>query len=391
VQLTSAGGAPVQVPQIGMRHKGNWTLHHCWDAFGGVRSYEGECAKLSIKLDFAEYDPEARFDGLKHLNLHASTGDGSRLRELLAYRAFRDFGVDAPRAIPARVYVNDQPRGLYIAVEDVDGRYTRAHFPEGPDGNLYKEVWPNASFQDAEFALALQTNELLGDVSDMRAFAEAVSGSTLETFEAEVEPYLDLDVLLRYIAVDRALRNWDGITSFYEPRTPHNFYWYHDDGPDPRFRLIPWDMDDTYPSFDPYIHPEPPVSAPPIPDLNVRPAHCEPRPIWSADGSAGYMTPGRCDPLLDALVLRHWGRVTELGGELLAGPFAPAHQSALADAWAATIAPIVAEDPVLDVDGWHGAVTELHAILEDAAAGFEGFLEEGLLDEPADSPSAAEE
>ena len=29
---------------VGLRHKGSWTLHHCWDDNGGVRSYIGECA-----------------------------------------------------------------------------------------------------------------------------------------------------------------------------------------------------------------------------------------------------------------------------------------------------------------------------------------------------------
>jgi len=385
VVLQSAGGSPVQLPEVGVRHKGNWTLHHCWDDFGGVRSYDGDCAKLSLKLKFDEYVADARFDGLKRLNLHASTGDTSRLRELLAYATFRAFGVDAPRAIPARVYVNDEPRGLFIAVEDVDGRYTTAHFPSAPDGNLYKEIWPNPSYEDEELALALETNEQLADVSDMRAFADAVARSTPETFGAEVEPLLDVETLARYLAVDRALRNWDGITSFYDPRTPHNFYWYDDGGVSPHFQLIPWDLDDTYWPYDPYTDPEPPVTAPPIPNLNVRPAHCEPRPIWSADGSGGHVTPGRCNALLDALVTRHWPRVVELGGQLLAGPFAPSTQSARVDAWAASLSSIVAEDPVLDRGAWESAVSDLHDVLERSAASFFAFLEEGLRDEPLGS------
>jgi hypothetical protein len=383
VRLTSAGQDPLELPEIGVRHKGNWTLHHCWDDFGGERSYDDDCAKLSIKLAFDEYDDDARFDGLKHLNLHAASGDASKMRELLAYRIFRDFGVVAPRAIPARVYVNDEPRGLFIAVEDVDGRFTKAHYGSAGDGNLYKEIWPNPTYADEDFSLALETNEEIADVSDMRAFAEAMASSGPDGFAAALEAHVDVEALLRYVAVDRALRNWDGITSFYDPRTPHNFYWYHDDGPDPRFHLIPWDLDDTYWPFDPYTHPEPPVTAPPIPDLNVRPAHCEPRPIWAADGSAGYVTPGRCDPLLDGVVNAHWQTITELGRELLAGPFTPATQSALVDAWAASVAPIVAEDPTLDASAWEDSVTSFHDVIASSGSGFETFLDEGLLAEPA--------
>ncbi len=63
---------------VGLRHKGNWTLHHCWDDFGGQRSYEEICAKLSFKVKFDEYQPEQRVDGLKRLNLHALQVDPTK-------------------------------------------------------------------------------------------------------------------------------------------------------------------------------------------------------------------------------------------------------------------------------------------------------------------------
>src|SRR5690606_9343610 len=181
VRLRHAALPRVELAEVGVRHKGSYSLHHCWDEFGGVRSYDNECAKLSLKLKFDELDPQARFDGLKRLNLHAVMGDATKLHDLVAYQAFRDFGVDAPRAMPARVSVTGQSRGLFTAVEDVDGRYTTAHFPDAPDGNLYKEVWPNASVPDATFVAALETNEEAADVSGMRAFAEAIARSTPET------------------------------------------------------------------------------------------------------------------------------------------------------------------------------------------------------------------
>ena len=40
----------LELPQVGVRHKGSYSLHHCWDEFGGVRSYANECARLSLKL-----------------------------------------------------------------------------------------------------------------------------------------------------------------------------------------------------------------------------------------------------------------------------------------------------------------------------------------------------
>jgi spore coat protein H len=379
--LERTGRGSVELAQLGVRHKGAYSLHHCWDEFGGVRSRELECAKLSLKLEFDTYDPEARFDGLKHLNLHASSGDTSKLHELIAYQTFRDFGVDAPRALPARVYVNGQPLGLFIAVEEVDGRYTAAHFPDGPDGNLYKEVWPNAAADDAAFRLALETNEDRADVSGMRAFAEAVSSSAPDVFEAALGPFVEMDPLLRYIAVDRALRNWDGIMAFYSRLSPHNFYWYQDDGPTPRFHLIPWDLDNTFWPFDPYMDPQEWVTAPPVPDFNAEPLDCEPRPIWEAGGPE-HVTPPRCDRLLDGLAERHWPRLVELGRELIGGPLAPGRLTALADEWGSLLEPIVAEDPTLDPAEFQRGMLEFRRVAAELGPGLEALLAEGLIQEP---------
>lgn len=379
-RLALKGHAPQELGEIGVRYKGDYSLHHCWDQSGGVRSYADECAKLSLKLKFDAHDPELRLAGLKRLNLHAESSDASKLHELLAYRTFRDAGIRAPRTLPAQVFINDQPRGLYVAVEDIDGRFTHAHFPDGPDGNLYKEIWPNPAFSDVELREALQTNEERGDVSGLRAFAEAVGRASTESFVRDVQPFIEVEPLLRYLAVDRALRNWDGVTAFYSARTSHNFFWYQDDGPSPRFHLIPWDLDSTFWAFHPYAQPQQWVTAPPVPDLNERPLSCERRVIWEAAGSERVMPP-RCDKLLNWLAEANWPRLVELGRELAAGPLAPARLRDLARGYAEQLAPIVENDPTLDVEVWRRALLDLDTILPGIAPGLETLLAEGLVDE----------
>ncbi|HWO09979.1 MAG TPA: CotH kinase family protein [Polyangiaceae bacterium] len=379
-RVERAGEAPLVFEQLGVRHKGADSLHRCWDENGGVRSHVGECQKLSLKLDFDRYDGAARLDGLKQLNLHASVSDLSRLRELVAYQTFREAGVVASRALPAQVFVNGERRGLFIAVEEVDGRFTRVHFPIGPDGNLYKEAWPNVASSDEELALGLRTNEAGGDVSGLRAFAEAVARAASGDFDAELEPFVELEALLRYVAVDRALINWDGIMAFYSPRAPHNFYWYHDDGPSPRFHLIPWDLDGTFWPFDPYMRPEQWVTAAPVPDFNARPLNCEPRPIWQPEGPE-RITPPRCDALLDGLATQHWARFAELGQELLDGPLSAARLVERVESWRTRVEPLVLADPTLDPLAWQRATLELREIMGERAASFAAFLAEGLIDE----------
>ncbi len=379
-RLQGVAQPAVELAEIGVRHKGSYSLHHCWDEFGGVRSYDAECAKLSLKLKFDHADAEARFDGLKRLNLHSGSADPTQLHELIAYRTFRDFGVDAPRAVPARVYVNDELRGLFIAVEEVDGRYTSAHFPQGPNGNLYKEIWPNPLFTDSELRGALQTNEEQAAVSDFSAFAAAVGQASAASFASDLGPFVDIDALLRYLAVDLALRNWDGVTAFYSARSSHNFFWYHDDGPEPRFHLIPWDLDQTFWAFHPYTAPQQWVTAAPVPGFNVRPSGCSPRPVWQADGSE-HITPPRCDKLLNLLAETHWERWVEIGRELLAGPFAAERLQALADELTPRLAPSISDDPTLDARDWERALRELSEIFVESGRSFEDLLAGGLIDE----------
>src|SRR3989339_214168 len=121
---------------VGFRHKGAWSLHHCWDENGEVRSYEDECARLSYKIQFNEYDRNNRFFGLKRLNLQ--TGDFYLLSNILALSIFADAGIPTSRFAPATLYINGELSGLFLALEEVDGRFTAFRHPETGDGNLYK-------------------------------------------------------------------------------------------------------------------------------------------------------------------------------------------------------------------------------------------------------------
>jgi hypothetical protein len=368
---------PLEYVKVGLRHKGAWSLHHCWDDHGGVRYRGGECAKLSYKVKFSEYDEDARLDGMKRINLHAASGDGTKLHELVGYATFAEAGLKASRALPAKVYVNGELRGLFIAVEEVDGRFAKAHFPDGADGNLYKEIWPNANVDADTFAAALETNEEAADVSDIQAFAAAIADSTASTFAADMEPFVDVDALLRYLVVDRAIRNWDGITAFYSPASPHNFFWYHDDGPEGRFHLIPWDLDNTFWDNDPYMEPQ---GLRPIPNFNVEPLDCEPRAVWTPDNPV-RVTPPRCDKLLDLLAETRWSRFVELSEELRRGPLSAASLNAKVSYWRSQIVPLVDLDPTLSLGDWQVQVNHLPIVFEDMLADFDDLVARGLVQE----------
>ncbi len=379
-------------PQVGIRHKGAYSLHHCFDDYGVRRSNEQypECTKLSYKLKFDEYDSETLFDGLKRLNLHASSGDATMLRELLAYSTFRDFGVDAPRTNLVRLSINGAYAGFFIGVEDLDGRYAAAHYPEGPEGNLFKEVWPVTGQPNQYFMDALETNEDGPEVSDMQAFAASISLADAATFESILSSWVDLEAVLRYIVVDRASKNWDGIMAFYSPITPHNFSWYHDTSLNPRFHLIPWDLDNTFWAYDPYMAPQDSgfITVPAVPDWHVTPANCEPRIVWEPN-SETYITPPRCDRFLDLLAQAKWDRFLELGHQLLGTQLSSSVLETKLLHWQTLMQPLLIDDPYLDEPSVAAAQADFRWLLDDLVSDFGRYLTQPLEFEevePHDDP-----
>jgi len=364
---------------VGVRYKGDYSLHHCWDEHGGIRSHAGECAKLSMSIKFDEYNEDARFFGLKRLDLHAMSEDDTKLRERLAYSVFNDFGVTTSRTAHARVFINDQAPVLMLAVEHMDGRFTAWHWPEGGDGNLYKETWPSASVSEASLIHQLRTNDGPDDEPDVSMFmdfASAVVSADETSFLSAMSPFIDIEQVLRYMAVDRAFKNWDGITAFYWSDRPHNLYWYHDIETSNRLILIPWDMDKTMWRYDPYMDPVHYNGDRPVPDWNVTPSSCSPILTWYGSVS---VIPCGCDNFMRLLAATSWEAFVPIGEELLDTALTyDALENKVTD-WAAQIAPVVAEDPLLNATGWQAAVADFYQILENNIIDFEAHLAEGLL------------
>ena len=365
--------------EVGVRYKGDYSVHHCWDS--GSRSFTGECAKLSIRIKFNEYDRDGRFFGLKKVNLNAMSYDVSKLRERLAYSVFNEFGVETVRTAHARLFINDMDPVLVLAVEQVDGRYTAYRFPDGGDGNVLKEMWPRPGRSEEEVLEQLKTNDDVEDEPDVSrfiAFGDAVGAATESTFLNDMADFVEVEQLLRYMAVDRAFKNWDGFTAFYWEDRSHNFYWYHDVETTGLFSLIPWDLDQVVwmldPS-DPYLDPGTPYAERQVPNWNVRPASCDPILVWDEYD----LYPSGCDPLINLLAATSWDEFAVLGAELLDTSFSYDDMNAKLTRWAEQIAPAVETDPLISTGAWESAVDQLREILEQAIDDFEAHLSEGYV------------
>jgi spore coat protein H len=317
-----------RLPQVGLRFKGSFgTLDACFDDAGDL-----VCSKLSMKLKFDEADPEQRLYGLKRLNFHAMRTDRSQMHERLGYRLFREMGIPAPRATHARILVNGEYQGVFALVEDIDGRFTHSRFAAG-DGNLYKEYWPNGA-DPLRLTEHLETNEDAPDHSAMLAFYAALDSAAGDALTPVLGQYTDVDQLLSYLAVDRAIRNWDGVTAFYcfgESCDNHNYFFYQAEA-EPRFTLIPWDLDNTFGVPDAFDA---------VPSALDIPEDCSAR--YEVFSGVAVQAPA-CDPLLEGLARSDRSRHTAARARLLDGPFTTERMNAWLDAWQAQIEPAVSED-----------------------------------------------
>ncbi len=324
---------------VGLRFKGSYgSLYNCFDADGNRL-----CNKLSMKIKFNEYVKEQRFKGLKRINLHSLHNDNTKVRDALAYDVFRKMGIVAPRAAYADVYVNDEHLGLFGLVEQVDGRFTKSRFSKG-DGNLYKEAWPDHS-EVWYFDERLKTNREQIDHTAFMTFAKQMMNADDDRLVDVLGLWMDMDYLLRYMAVDFAIANWDGITTFYCGLSwaciNHNYYMYQEEER-PFFWLIPWDLEATF-FLEHWLGPVAPWD-----DLDAK---CEDIEMMPGETDM-FIRPAGCDPMNRAIALADRTVYKKYLKEILEDHIEKEALLQKVNALTTLIAPYIQADPHLDAEMW---------------------------------------
>lgn len=284
-----------RIPDVAVRPKGNSSLNMV---------YRQGSPRLSMKVDFNFFNSARHFRGLKKINLNNGYNDPTLIREHLAYDVFRAMGFPTPRTAFVDLYVNDMHMGLYTQVEQVDKTFLTRHFSD-PNGNLYKPeppagflAWTGADLEAMQAELGideskeselnaqinmggaklvdllqvleeekdlqpeqetvkanpsekqpmdhlermgLKTNEAYPDHTTLMRFLEVLNTAPDDTFEQEIEAVLDVDSVLRYMAVIGTVGAFDSY-----PCMGHNYYLYEIDG---RLTIIPWDLNGAFGAF----------------------------------------------------------------------------------------------------------------------------------------------
>ncbi len=208
--------------------------------FKGFTSFQDSTDKKPFKIDFNEYNPDKRFDGLRKLNLNPGFADPSMQRNFISSAILNNFGIAAARVSFAKVYINNIYWGLYNCLEQIDKEFLKDNFKDN-DGNLFKNSgfsfldWKGAFPEAYQPPFELKTNETEDNWEGFINFLDLLNNSDEGQFASNIENVFDIDQYIKTFAVDVALSNWDSYVLH-----GRNYYLY-EDSTDHKFSWIPWD------------------------------------------------------------------------------------------------------------------------------------------------------
>ncbi|HBE9553806.1 CotH kinase family protein [Clostridioides difficile] len=216
---------------VGIRTKGNSSL---------ISVANSDSDRYSYKINFDKYNTSQSMEGLTQLNLNNCYSDPSYMREFLTYSICEEMGLATPEFAYAKVSINGEYHGLYLAVEGLKESYLENNFGN-VTGDLYKSD-EGSSLQykgddpESYSNLIVESDKKTADWSKITKLLKS-----LDTGE-DIEKYLDVDSVLKNIAINTALLNLDS----YQGSFAHNYYLYEQDGV---FSMLPWDFNMSFGGF----------------------------------------------------------------------------------------------------------------------------------------------
>jgi spore coat protein CotH len=216
--------------------------------FRGMSSYMGVNAghkrSLNVSIDFS--DENQRLYGYKTLNLLNSHEDPSFLHTVLYSKIARAY-IPAPKANFVRVVINGENWGIYTNAQQYDKIFVTENYgsPKGARWKVRGNPGADGGLRyvgddQAEYENRFEMKS--GGKKDWKALMElcrVLEETPTEDLKAEIEPILDVDGVLKFLALDNALINGDGYW------TRASDYSLFRDGAG-KFHLIPHDMNESF-------------------------------------------------------------------------------------------------------------------------------------------------
>lgn len=112
---------------VGIKPKGNSSL---------TQVVSSDSDRYSFKIKFDKYNKEQTCYGLDKLTLNSNYSDNTLMKEYISYDMMREIGVECPLVSYAKITVNGEYWGLYLALEAYDHSFLERNYGT-TDGNLY--------------------------------------------------------------------------------------------------------------------------------------------------------------------------------------------------------------------------------------------------------------
>lgn len=283
------------IENVGIRPKGNSSLSSV--------ARDDTTDRYSFKIKFDEYVDDQTWLGLDKLVLNSNYSDKTSMKEYLSYDIMSYIGVEAPLFAYADIMVNGENWGFYLAVEDYEYSYLNrtadgegelykpdsmdmvgadkngmpagGDMPEGgnkPDRNMSRT---NNGEADTTGKPDLSVNEsgrqggsggmgadngvaLIYTDDNVESYSSIFDNDKTKTTEAdnmrvieaikhlnegtELETYVDVDSVLRYLAAHTTVVNLDS----YSGSFGHNYILYENKG---QITMLPWDYNMAFGGF----------------------------------------------------------------------------------------------------------------------------------------------
>ena len=241
--------------QVGIRPKGNTSLSSI--------AKDPDNNRYSFKLEFDQFVDGQTCFGLDKLILNNSYADTTNMKEAIVYDMFQFLDTDASLYNYARMSVNNEYWGVYLALEAVEESFmlrnygTKKGYLYKPDSMNFNNGNDNNNFSDGQRMghggmpgmmggggnlnysddnIASYNTIWNGKVNDSsdndhRRVIEALKNVHSQS---NIEKYIDVDQVLKYMAVHNFSVNEDSLSG----SMAHNYYLYEANG---QLSILPWD------------------------------------------------------------------------------------------------------------------------------------------------------
>lgn len=223
-------------------------------SFRGLSSYmmvpTGSKRSLNLSVDLA-HDGQ-RIGGYRTLNLLNGSSDPTLTRTLLYSEIARQY-IPTPKANYMRVAINEENWGIYVNLQQFNTDFVREWFRTS-GGERWKV--PGSPMGRGGMVYLGENSSAYKDIYDIRsrddeeswrgliALFRTLNQTPIEQLEKALNPILDIDGTLKFMALEVALVNSDG---YWARASDYNLY--RDERG--RFHLIPHDFNEAFGSEGP--------------------------------------------------------------------------------------------------------------------------------------------